>query len=145
MLCDLMLCVCVCVCVCVCPKSTRVLRNSFESVQSLLSCLVELVCLAEVNLFCFDQVLVLLFSEEHRSHHPPLPPNFCMRVCIVCVGCLTAFLFLVSVCLSVCLLDCLFVYLFVCISVFSFVCLFVCLYVYLSVCMSVGWSACVFS
>ena len=28
------------------------------------------VCLAEVNLSCFDQVL-LLFSEEHRLHHLP--------------------------------------------------------------------------
>ena len=132
--------VCVCVCVCVCPKSTRVLRNSFESVQSLLSCLVELVCLAEVNLLCFDQVLVLLFSEEHRSHHPPLPPNFCMRVCVVCVGCLTAFLFLVSVCLSVAV--CVSVCLHFCFLVCLFVCLFVCMFIFLSACLSVGLHVC---
>ena len=50
------------------PKFAAVF--SFESVQSLLSCLVAVVCLAEVNLSCFDQVL-LLFSEEHQLHHLP--------------------------------------------------------------------------
>ena len=52
---------------------SRVLSNSLESIQSLLSCLVAVVCLAEVNLFCFDRVLLVLFSEEHRLQHLPSP------------------------------------------------------------------------
>ena len=42
---------------------SRVLSNSLESIQSLLSCLVAVVCLVEV--------VLLLFSEEHRLHHLP--------------------------------------------------------------------------
>ena len=49
-----------------------ILSNSLESIQLLLSCFVVVVCLAEVNLPCFDQVL-LFFLEEHRLHYPTPP------------------------------------------------------------------------
>ena len=41
----------------------------FESVQSLLPCLVAVFCLAEVSLFCFHQsVVALLFLQKSISH-----------------------------------------------------------------------------
>ena len=42
---------------------SSVLSNSFKSVQSLLSCLVAVVCLAKVNLSCFDQSVITLLRR----------------------------------------------------------------------------------
>ena len=49
-----------------------IVSNSLESIQLLLSCLVVVVCLAEVNLSCFDQVLLIFFLEGHRLHYRTL-------------------------------------------------------------------------
>ena len=50
--------------------------NSLESVQSLLSCLVAVFCLAEISLFCFVLSVVTLILQRNQLHHPPLP-SYC--------------------------------------------------------------------
>ena len=54
------------------PHLNCVLSNSVESVQSLLSYLVAVVCPAEVSLFCFDRSVVTLLRA---SVTPPSPPS----------------------------------------------------------------------
>ena len=46
--------------------------RSLESVQSLLSCLVAVSCLAEVNLFCLHRSIVTNYSAQAKDRGPSL-------------------------------------------------------------------------
>ena len=62
-----------------CYINMQCVSNLVKSVQSLLSCLVAVVCLSEVNLFCFDQSVVTPFRRASVTHPSP-PSNFLLSV-----------------------------------------------------------------